>query len=197
MKKLLCKSVFVALFAFTSIGMMGCSKYYIPSTTPKPTAAPAPDTAPVYFVKTGGSWGKANGFILMEDQAIGYLENRLCFFTEVPAGKHLFMSVTSNADAIDADLAGGKTYYVRLFSTPGAMSILGGGSENLYIAPIEPGTEQWESRHEWIDRCRLVELNTEKSVAWEDKYAARNAERLEKFRSGEAEVKKLLPEYGE
>lgn len=175
----------------------GCAGYNVKSTTPRPTAAPAADQARVYFVKPGGSWGNAEGFVLLEDKVIGYLQNRQVFWIDVPAGEHLFMSVTSNADGIQANLAGGKTYYVRLFSTPGAMSVMLGGSENMYMEPLAPGSEGWAKRMEWVDGATLVEMNEEKCVAWENKYAEKNAERLANFKSGKAEAKPITPEMGE
>ena len=177
--------------------LLGCSKYYVPATTPLPTTPPPADTARVFFVKPGGSWGKAEAFVLKEDQVIGYLANRQAFFVDLPAGEHLFMSVTSNSSGIQANLAGGKTYYVRLFSTPGVMSVMLGGSEDLHMVPIEPGTEQWDSRHEWVEGAQLVELNLDKAEKWEAKYAEKNAQRLENFRSGKDELKILAPEHGE
>jgi hypothetical protein len=175
----------------------GCAGYNAPSTTPRPTVAPTPDTARVYFVKPGGSWGNAEGFVLLEDKVIGYLQNRQAFYIDVPAGEHTFMSVTSNADGIKATLVGGKTYYVRLFSTPGAMSILVGGSENMYMEPIAPGSENWDKRLEWVDGAKLMQMNPAKCEAWQNKYAAKNAERLASFKSGATQVKPLTPEMGE
>jgi hypothetical protein len=197
MSKVLCKSLMVSMVLFVGMLVVGCAKYYVPVTTPRPTASPSADQARVYFVKPGGSWGKANVFILQEDKAIGYLENRQVFYVDVPAGQHLFMSVSSNTEGIDANLEGGKTYYIRLFSTPSAMSTMVGGSEDLHMAPIEPGTEQWENRIVWIDGAALVKMNKAKVGEWEAKYAERNAERLENFRSGEAELKKIEPQFGE
>jgi hypothetical protein len=187
----------VLVFVLASLCVAGCAGYNIASTTPRPTAAPAADQARVYFMKPGGSFGNAQGFVLLEDKVIGYLLNRQVFYVDVPAGEHMFMSVTSNADGLKANLAGGKTYYVRLFSTPGAMSMMVGGSENMYMAPITPGTEEWNKRMEWLDGARLVEMNQAKCAQWEAKYAAKNAERLANFKSGAAEAKVLTPEAGE
>jgi len=189
--------VAVSAVLLGAVLVSGCAGYNMKSTTPRPTAAPAADQARVYFIKPGGSWGNAEGFVLLEDKVIGYLQNRQVFFVDVPAGEHLFMSVTSNADGIQANLAGGKTYYVRLFSTPGAMSMLVGGSENMYMEPIAPGTEQWDKRNEWLDGATLMQMNPEKCAAWEKKYAEKNAERLANFKSGKAQAKTMLPEIGE
>jgi hypothetical protein len=186
-----------AALVLSVLAASGCAGYNVASTTPRPTAAPAADQARVYFMKPGGSWGNAEGFVLLEDKVVGYLKNRQVFFVDVPAGDHLFMSVTSNADGIQASLAGGKTYYVRLFSTPGAMSMMLGGSENMYMEPIAPGTEGWGKRMEWLDGATLVEMNDEKCAAWEAKYAEKNAERLANFKSGKAQAKPMTPEMGE
>jgi hypothetical protein len=197
MTKLLHKSLVVSVVFLASALVIGCAGYNLPVESPRPTAEPPADQARVYFVKPGGSWGKATVFILQEDKAIGYLENRQVFYVDVPAGQHIFMSVTSNTEGVEANLAGGKTYYIRLFSTPSAMSTMVGGSEDLHMAPIEPGTEQWDKRLEWLDGATLVKMNKEKVAEWEAKYVERNLERLANFRSGEAELKKIEPEFGE
>jgi hypothetical protein len=197
MSKVLCKSLVLCVVFLAGVLVIGCAKYYIPVTTPRPVASPPVDQARVYFVKPGGSWGKASVFILQEDKAIGYLENRQVFYVDVPAGQHIFMSVTSNTEGLEANLEGGKTYYVRLFSTPSAMSTMVGGSEDLHMLPIEPGTEQWDQRLIWLDGAQLVKLNKSKAAEWEAKYAERNLERLANFRSGEGELKKIEPQFGE
>lgn len=193
------KSRIILLAAMTVAALLGtgCAKPYLPVNTPRPSAAPPADTARIYFVKPGGSMGDAWVYLLQEDKVVGYLVNRKVFYLDVPAGKHFFMSVTSNAEGLDADLAGGKTYYVRLFSTPGAMSLLGGGSENIYMEPIVPGTEGWDKRMEWVDGNQLITINPPVAAKWEARYAAKNAERLAKFKSGEATAKILSPDQGE
>jgi hypothetical protein len=175
----------------------GCTKPYLVVNTPVPSQPPPPDKARIYFVKPGGSMGTANTYILLEDKVVGYLENRKVFYLELPPGEHFFMSVTSNAEGLRTNLAGGKTYYVRIFSHPGAMSLLVGGSEDMRLEPIVPGGEQWPMRHEWILGNQLITVNEEVARKWEARYADRNAERLHKFKSGEAEFKTLSPEQGE
>lgn len=188
--------VIAAIVAFGLLSV-GCTKAYLPVTTPRPTTAPPPDQARIYFMKPGGSMQAALTYILEDDKVIGYLENRKVFYVDVPAGEHFFMSVTSNTDGLKASLAGGKTYYVRVFSAPGAKSLLVGGSENLYLEPIVPGGEGWDKRMEWLDGNQLITVNPPVAAKWQAKYAAKNAERLANFRSGAAEAKVLGPEQGE
>ena len=187
------------LVALVALGTLttGCAKPFVKVATPRPAAAPSEDQARIYFVKPGGSMQSAYTYILEDDKVVGYLQNRTVFYLDVPAGEHFFMSVTSNTDGLKASLEGGKTYYVRLFSTPGAKSLLGGGSENLYINPLVPGGEGWDKRMEWVDGNQLITVNPPVAKKWETKYAAKNAERLENFRSGAAEAKTLGPDQGE
>ena len=191
------KTIFTIIGLLVALTVAGCAGYNRPASYAKPTTAPPADTARIFFIKPGGSMGNAEVFILEEDKVVGYLQNRQCFFVDVPAGEHLYMSVTSNADGLKATVDGGKTYYVRLFSTPGAMSLMMGGSENIFIAAIERDGEMWDKRAEYLDGCRLMEMNPEKVAKWEANYAERNTERLTNFKSGAAESKTMGPEDGE
>jgi hypothetical protein len=198
MLKKKCNWLIVSLLLATGLLATACGPgYNIPVNTPRPSTGPAEDMARVYFMKPGGSWGGAEVFITQEEKVIGYLTNRQVFYVDVTPGKHFFMSVSSNTDGVDAEVAGGKTYYVRLFSAPGAMSIMLGGSEDMYVVPIAPGTEEWDKRLEWVDGGQLVEMNPEKCGAWEAKYLKKNQERLANFRAGKDEFKILTADQGE
>jgi hypothetical protein len=196
-KTVITKASIVLFVAVCSLIAVGCAKPYLPVSTPRPTAAPAADKARIYFIKPGGSMQAALTYILKDDKVVGYLENRKVFYLDLPAGEHFFMSVTSNTDGLKATLAGGKTYYVRVFSAPGAKSMLVGGSENLYMEPIVPGSESWGKRIEWVDGNQLITVNPPIAAKWEAKYAAKNAERLANFKSGAAEAKVLTADQGE
>lgn len=198
MKKSIVTKFIILSFIALAMLAVGCARPYLPVAQPRPTAAPSADTARIYFVKPGGSMQAALTYILKDDKVVGYLENRKLFYLDLPAGDHFFMSVTSNTDGLKASLAGGKTYYVRVFSAPGAKSLLvGGSSENLYFEPIVPGTEGWDKRYEWIDGNQLITVNPPVAAKWEAKYAAKNAERLANFRSGAAQAKVLSADQGE
>ena len=199
------KNVFrtVHIYAVVATVLLGLSlggcgtKPYLVVNTPRPTTAPPPNMARIYFMKPGGSMQKAYTMILENEKVVGYLQNRTVFYLDVPAGEHFFMSVSSITEGLKASLAGGKTYYVRLYSSPGAKSLLLGGSEDVHMEPLVPGTEGWDQRLIWVDGATLITVNPEYAAKWEMRNAANNAERLEKFRSGEAEAKLLGPEQGE
>ncbi len=197
MKKAFCTVRIIAAFLALGLFAIGCAKPFLKATAPRPNTPPPADTARIFFIKPGGSMGAAFTYILEDTKVVGYLQNRTVFYLDVPAGEHFFMSVTSNTEGLKAGLAGGKTYYVRVYSAPGAKAFFGGGSENLYMEPIVPGSEGWDKRMEWVDGNQLITVNPPVAQKWEIKYASNNADRLEEFRSGAKEAKLLGPEQGE
>jgi hypothetical protein len=181
----------VAAFIIAVVASLaGCSKMYVRVNEPRPNAAPAADTARIYFMLPQGFPG-GRAWVLNQDKLIGYVQNRQYFMYEVPAGNQLFMLVSENTEGLQGQFEGGKTYYVRLFITPGVMST------RVYWAVLEAGKENWDKRLEWVDRSQRVALNPGKGEKWEKKYAAKNAERLAKYTSGEAKPNTFAPEAGE
>lgn len=190
------------LFVAAALFTYGCgTDYYIIAKKPLPSNGPSPDKARVFFVKPdeGGLSGDDAAFVLNKNKVIGYLESRQVFYVDLLPGEHVFMSVPqrANTDGIKASLTGGKTYYVKLYSTSTAASFWLGASQNVYMEPIGPGTKDWSKRGKWIGGCKLVEMNPEEISAWETKFAEKNAKRLANFMTGEAMLKPLTPEMGE
>jgi hypothetical protein len=192
--------VFVMFIGAVLASGCGSAPYYVVVESPRQIVAPPANTARVYFIAKGGSgWaGKSEVFILRENRLIGYLQIGQMFIVDLPPGEHLFMSVTSNSEAVKATLAGGKTYYIQAFSTPGAASIMWGhASQNVHLQPVVPGSQEWLHHAEWIGESTCVTLNKEKAPKWEVKYAEKVADRLAKVKSGEIKAKVMTPEMGE
>ena len=150
--------------------------------------------ARVYFINPGGPLGDNSIYILEETELIGYLENRKAAFVEVPEGEHFFISVASNVVGVLANLAGGKTYYLRLTAKPGPPTALGGETINTFIEPIVPGDEAWEKRHEWIHDAQLVALNQKRAASWNERWSVLNEERFMKFKQASRRIKSPIPE---
>ncbi len=180
----------VAILAMATLALSSCTKMYVVVDEPRPTAAPAADTARIYFMLPQNFPG-GRAWVLEDDNLIGYVQNRQYFMHEVPAGEHLFMLVSENTEGLKGQFEGGKTYYVRMFITPGIMGT------RVYWAVLEDGKENWDKRYEWLDACRQVTLNPGKANKWESKYAGKNAERLAKYTSGESEPATFGPAAGE
>jgi len=180
----------VALFVSTVFSFLGCTKMFIVVNEGKPTAAPSQDTARIYFNLPQG-FPSGHAWILEDDNLIGYVQNRQYFMYEVPAGEHLFMLVSENTEGLRGQFEGGKTYYVRLFVTPGIMRT------RVYWAMLEAGKENWTKRHKWLDISKRVALNPQRAPQWEIKYAEKNAKRLAKYTSGESTTSVFSPAAGE
>jgi hypothetical protein len=122
---------------------------------------PPADQAAVVFMrgKAGGSISSSL-FDLREppDQFIGILvyESRLLYLTT--PGRTRFMVVGQTASFMDADLVGGKTYYVGV--------VLGGlGEETFELRPLRAGDLQQREARRCAETCAWL-ANTEKSQEW-------------------------------
>ena len=197
MLKCACKFLVLIALILGGLWITGC-KYYVPAKGPRPTSPPPADRARVFFVKPDGEEdGGTATFLLKETKLIGCLENRKALYIEVPPGEHFFMSVSKNVDGVLADLAGGRTYYIQLISSRGMDTALGGVTENMALAPLVPGDEGWNMRHEWVARAELVTLDRNRGAKWEARKAAQNYERFDKFRRGEQQYAQLKRDHGE
>jgi hypothetical protein len=145
----------------------------------------------VYFIMPG-RFPPARAYILHNDTLIGMVQPHQYFYTDVPAGHSYFMSVTPNTSALDADLEGGKTYYVKVFATPGF------AKNYVYMEGIRKDTTDWNLRLDWMDNaCTFVEYVPEGGAKWDAKHKARNSQRLAELGASEAEPEPLGADHGE
>lgn len=182
----------VLLSALLALGFlaMGCGSMNRPVNGPAPNGAPAADTARVFFLLPQGFPGGYTT-VLHEDKPVCHLKNRQYCVYDMPAGHAVFMSVSGNTEGLEGDFAGGKTYYIKAFITPGFQSTY------VYWAQVEPQTEDWAKIKDWMDAGTFVELNPDKADPWEAKYANKNGDRLAKYKSGEAKPVTVNPASAE
>lgn len=76
---------------------------------------PGPDEAVVVFLRASGMGGLVQSSVFNvtgEQEFIGIVSAGTKVAYKAKPGKHLFMVIGENADFMDAELEGGKTYYV-------------------------------------------------------------------------------------
>ena len=174
--------------------MMSCSRLMHESTLPSPVK---PDMARVYFIfPTHSAMGVNEGaaYVTEETRLVGFITNRQAFHADVPPGRHLFMAILSNTEAVEIDAAAGKTYYVKVVSAPNPIPY---GGPVVIVTPLVPGYGEWDMRHKWLAAVDFMAYDPVKGAKWERKYRERNQERLANIRSGEAGLKPVLPDQGE
>jgi hypothetical protein len=188
------RRIIVAVFALGCLLTIGCGPRMMQAaTTPRPTEAPAVETARVYFIAPTPRvpYQTGSAIIVDGDTLLGQITNRQVFYSDLPAGNHTLMALAQNTGGIAAALEGGKTYYVKLTFPPGFTS------NSVVFIPITPGTAEWDTRIAWLDTCTLIQYVPEGGAAWDAKNKARNAKRAVAFESGEARALPMAATDGE
>ena len=158
---------------------------------PTPPKAPPEGMARVFFVFPATLGG---GYIVEGTKLLGQLDDMDYFVVDLPPGKHLFMAIAQNTDYVLADLAVGKTYYIRCYATPGF------GATRFFMIPTkaEPGNEEKrKKRSEWFTQCKQVELVHGEVAKWEEHYKNNNESKVQAYKDGKVEAKTLGPDDGE
>lgn len=165
------------------------------ASTPFPTAAPSADTARVYFVRPPVKAGPGHYAVTIwvDGQIAAFVRHGQMAYVDLRPGQHQFYGLAQNADVLEADLAGGKTYYIHVRLVKFYM-----GGSGVFLDAIVPGHENWSYRREWIAACKPVELNPPGAAEWHARHAADNNTRMERYRSRPQSEKKFLrPEQGD
>ncbi len=192
MQKSACRLVQAAAVAVVLLGTAACGPArYLIVNEPKPATAPADGTARVYFVMPGSRL-KATAVITEETKSIGYVQNGTWFWVDVPAGQHIFLSANGgNVSALDATVEAGKSYFVKIFVTPGF------NANHVYMQGTCQADEDWANRQAWLDSWKQIKGNPEYMTAWDASKSDNMASYVAKVKGGEGDVKKMTAECGE
>jgi hypothetical protein len=139
--------VFLATCAF---GCTAKSEFMRPVTAAGPMSAP-PDKALIYFVRTS-SLGSAVTITIIDDQGrfVGDSLPGKRFALAVDPGQHLFIAWTEGIEALLADVAPGKVYWVEVRPKMGVWS----ARAALYAAHRQ--SDLWKERAGWERDTELV-----------------------------------------
>lgn len=152
-------------------------------------AGPSEGAARVYFALPQG-FPSGQAYVVEDTKLLGLLTNDQYFYVDVPAGEHQFMLISEQDEAVRGNFEAGKVYHLKLYITPGFFQT------RVYWTPLEGTGEDAKTRAEDIADSDRVELYPDKAAKWEAKYAERNRERAQSFRSGEDEAKTIEPKHG-
>jgi hypothetical protein len=124
----------------------------------RPTPPPGPDEAKVVVYRTS-QFGGADNFSVVDGDGtlLGFTETDCYFEIRRPPGRHLFAARGEGDAFVEADLAGGKTYYIRAYSKFGVWSSRPG------FAPVGRGSEHSGEIDRVLPTLRCRELDPAKS----------------------------------
>ncbi len=131
--------------------------------------APSPDAgeAKVIVYRTA-TFGGASHFPVYDDvgpggKLIGFTETGCYFEYLCPPGRHLFFTWGEGEAFIDADLAPGRTYFIRAWSRFGIIS------PRPAFAPVERGSKEWERLEALLPTLQCRELDSCQVASIEDR----------------------------
>jgi hypothetical protein len=111
---------------------------------PRPLTAPV-DQAVVVFVRPSRyAWGISANILDEQGRFLGDSPASGHFAVVVPPGRHMFVVWAENTDAVDAELAPGKIYFVEVAATMGALSA------QMHLYAIKPTSANFPHRDEWM-----------------------------------------------
>jgi hypothetical protein len=88
-------------------------------------------------------------------------------------GKHIFFTTAENKAFLEADLDGGKTYYIVGRTWPGSgLGIHIGlvAVQRVGLVAVNRGGEYWDKVHEWEQRLKRYEPDPEALAKWETEH---------------------------
>jgi hypothetical protein len=136
---------------------------------------PSPGQSLVVFIRPSG-YAAGFGATILDDkgQFLGDATAEARFAAPMPPGRHVFIIWSENTDALVADLAPNKVYYVEVGSTIGAFS------PRFYLYAIKSGIKNFPKRDEWMSSTRPLSPNRALGQAHLDGRSADVAERIKR-----------------
>jgi hypothetical protein len=137
--------------------LAGCTSSYMRDA--EPTGPPGPEEAKVIFYRTSLASSAVTFAVYDDEKLLGFTEKGNYFEVRCAPGKHLFTSgyVPFAGGAVDADLAPGKTYYIKSYVKNTAFfgivwTVVGG------LAPITRNSREWTRVERRLRRMECREL---------------------------------------
>lgn len=170
----------------------------------RPPAAPAAlrasqSEALVVFVRPS-EYASGVGCTILDEEGhfIGQSPAHTHFAVSMRPGPHMFVSWAENIDALQAELAPGKTYFVEVAPTIGVFSA------RVHLRALKPGSEKWSKQQEWLRDTQ--QLQSDRSAG--DSYYQRERpkdvvakvrtaqEKMAKYQGSDLELRTLRPMDG-
>lgn len=120
--------------------------------------APVAGEARVVFYRPSSYAPGARPPVYAGERLLGFAEAQSRFEVRLPAGRHLLFCRAENDSAIDAELAAGKTYHVRITLGIGIMEA------RARFEPVTRASEHRAKLAEELQGCRLRELDAAKGA---------------------------------
>ena len=131
--------------AFTLSTACAAHSSYMAETLTSASVAPDATTAVVTFIRPS-RYAMLQVPTILDEHAhfVGECDAASKFSIAVSPGRHVFVVWAENADALVADLAPGKRYFVEVSPTEGWTSA------RVHLIALTPRSKKWPEREAWL-----------------------------------------------
>jgi len=159
-----------------------------------PTAPPGSNGAKVVFYRTAVLGGVDNfpvyEYVDEDGKLLGFTETGCYFEYTCQPGKHFFLTWGEGDAFIEAELAGGKTYFIQAWSKFGWVSSRPG------FAPVPPDSDEFRDLMKAWPNLRCRELDPSKVAEYEMRKEDRVQKARAAYQAGIGTAKPLTPDEG-
>lgn len=152
---------------------------------PAPLTA-SPDQATIVFLRPRNA--APNTLVTIIDEDGRFLGDSLpsaCFAARVQPGRHVLVGLASNTAALQADVEGGRVYYVEVVIRLGSLS------SRAHLFAVHPGKDSDASLLRWWRECDHYDVDTD---AGQRSMRKREAERIDRVRRAKEQVARFSAE---
>lgn len=160
----------------------------------QPTPPPGDHEAKVIIYRTasfGGAYNFAVYELVPEDgKLLGFTETDRYFEIRCTPGHHIFAALGEGEAFVEAELEGGKTYFIRAYSKFGVVTPRPG------FAPVGRDSEHWPEVEEVLPQLQCRELDPSQTVQIERRQEGRVRESMARFQERKAAPRTLDTDDG-
>ncbi|MBI2899040.1 MAG: hypothetical protein HYY17_02575 [Planctomycetes bacterium] len=168
--------------------LCSCSSPYMRDAAP--TGPPGPDEVKIVVYRPGSIGGGAKFPVYVGDRLVGFAEHGAYFEHRCAPGKRLLLAWGENDAAIGAELAGGRTYYVR------AVANFGFFEAQVGFEPVAKDSDLAKRLDADLGACKCRELIPERGAQFEKEKRERVLKLIEVFERGEKKPRVMKADDG-
>jgi len=166
------KATFV--WMLLGLGCAGSSKYMVRDETPEP-ATPPEGKALIVFLRPGG-YASGITFTVIDENGefVGQTPAKGHVLHVTDPGKHRYLVWAENTAVLEAEVAAGKVYFVRVAPRMGAWTARG------HLLALKPGGPDWDQVDEWLRDTTQWDVRPDLVERWKRDKAEGVPEQLER-----------------
>ncbi len=152
--------------------LAACGSPELMVAEPEPTDPPGPDEVKIVVYRESFRNATKPYAFLDEQEVLGFCQAGAWFEVLVNPGTHFFSLLGVSSSGVRADLAGGRTYFLRVDSVPKPFRL------QLRLTPVIPGMEEFQEMDRILARLeRRVPIEADRAEFAEE-YADEIEEQL-------------------